>query len=90
MAARRMHVVLAQELVSEIDRIVGKRQRSQFLAEAASRELLRQRQLRALQQAAGAWTARGRPDLMKGGGVLFVQRMRVENERRLRRLRSQA
>lgn len=63
MAARRTHVVLAHDLVSEIDRLVGKRQRSEFLAEAASRELLRQKQLRTLQQARGAWAARSHGDL---------------------------
>src|SRR3989304_1247745 len=54
MTTRRAHVVIAQELVAEIDRIVGKRQRSEFLAEAAERELRRQRQLEALPAAAGA------------------------------------
>ena len=70
MAARRMHVVLAEDLVSEIDHLVGKRLRSEFLAEAASRELLRQKQLRALQQATGAWarTARAWPS---GGSALL-------------------
>ncbi len=89
MAARRMHVVLAEDLVSEIDHLVGKRLRSEFLAEAASRELLRQKQLRALQQATGAWarTARAWPS---GGSALFVRKMRAENEARLRRLKGRA
>jgi len=89
MAARRMHVVLAEDLVSEIDRLVGKRQRSEFLAEAASRELLRQKQLRALQHTTGAWAGRAHAGLT-GPSALFVRRMRVENERRLRRLRGPA
>ena len=82
MTTRRAHVVIAQELVAEIDRIVGKRQRSEFLAEAAERELLRQRQLEALRAAAGAWTTAGR----RGSSALLVRRLRAENERRLKRL----
>lgn len=86
MAARRTHVVLAHDLVSEIDRLVGKRQRSEFLAEAAARELLRQKQLRALHQARGAWAVRAGGD-PGGTSALFVRKLRAENEQRLRRLR---
>ena len=89
MTARRMHVVLAEDLVSEIDRLVGKGQRSEFLAEAASRELLRQKQLRALQRATGAWAERAHAGLTRAS-ALFVRRMRAENERRLKRLRGRA
>ena len=89
MTARRTHVVLAHDLVSEIDRLVGKRQRSEFLAEAASRELLRQKQLRALHHARGAWAPGSRGGL-SGTSALFVRRLRAENERRLRRLRGRA
>lgn len=86
MVTRRTHVVLAHDLVVEIDRIVGKRHRSEFLAEAAARELLRQRQLHALEDAAGAWKRADHPELQRGG-ALFVRRIRAENDRRLRRLR---
>ncbi len=89
MATRRTHVVLTHDLVSEIDRLVGKRQRSEFLAEAASRELLRQKQIRALQQARGAWAPRSHGSL-SGTGALFVRKLRAENERRLRRIRGGA
>ena len=86
MASRRTHVVLAHDLVAEIDRVVGKRRRSEFLAEAASRELLRQRQLDALARAAGTWRRADHPELA-GGAALAVRRIRLDNERRLRRLR---
>ena len=61
----------------------------EFRAEAAARELLRQKQLRALQQARGAWAARSHGDL-SGTSALFVRKLRAENERRLRRLRGRA
>jgi len=86
MATRRAHIVLAQDLVEEIDRLVGKRRRSEFLAEAASRELMRQRQIQALQRATGAWSRRAHPEL-DGGNPLYVRKIRRENDRRLARLR---
>ena len=35
----RAHIVLDQELVAEIDRIAGKRKRSQFIEEAVRRQI---------------------------------------------------
>ena len=49
----RVHAFLPKDLVDEIDRNVGARQRSAFLTEAARHELRRQRQLRALDEFAG-------------------------------------
>ena len=48
MNARRTHVVLSEELVGDIDTLVGSRQRSNFLTQAAQKELMRIRQLKAL------------------------------------------
>lgn len=41
---KRTHVVLAEQLVKEIDTIVGRRRRSSFLTQAAERELMRLKQ----------------------------------------------
>ena len=46
--AKRIRVVLDEKLVKDIDRLVGARQRSSFLAEAAEEKLMRQRQIAAL------------------------------------------
>ncbi|MBI5489887.1 MAG: hypothetical protein HY905_21305 [Deltaproteobacteria bacterium] len=81
MAVQRTHVVLSKELVEEIDRIVGRRRRSEFIADAAARELLRQRQILALERAAGAWRAADHPEIRSA--ALFVRKLRRENERRL-------
>jgi metal-responsive CopG/Arc/MetJ family transcriptional regulator len=84
MNARRTHVVLSEQLVKEIDRIVGSRQRSSFLTEAAEKELMRRRQIAALKAAAGAWQAIDHPEL-KQGSDQWVQRLRQESERRFRK-----
>lgn len=87
MPSRRTHVLLAQDLVEEIDRLVGKRRRSEFLAAAAALELRRRRQVEALRRAAGAWHDRDHPELRQGGRR-FVGRLREESDRRLGRPRS--
>ena len=47
---RRTHVVLSEQLVKDIDQLGGGRQRSSFLTQAAERELMRRRQLKALDE----------------------------------------
>jgi hypothetical protein len=82
MVSKRTHVVLSEQLVQDIDRLVGSRRRSSFLTQAAERELLRLRQLRALDAVAGAWKDSDHPEL-KQGSVKWVRKLRRENERRL-------
>ena len=84
MASRRTHVVLATEMVAEIDSLVGKRRRSEFIAEAAAREIARRRQILAIGRAAGAWKAAHHPELA-GGSARHVRRPREEGERRIER-----
>ena len=81
---RRMHVVLSEQLVKEIDIVVGSRQRSSFLTEAAEKELMRRRQISALKAAAGAWKDKDHPEL-KHGSAAWVRKLRQETERRLKR-----
>ena len=50
----RTHVVIPKETVETIDRLVGRRGRSKFLAEAAEEKLRRLRLLRAADKVAGS------------------------------------
>ena len=54
MNTKRTHIVIPQQLVAEIDTLVGKRGRSAFLTQAAEKELMRLRQIKALESAAGS------------------------------------
>ena len=45
MSTRRTHIVIPEPLVTEIDRLVGKRRRSEFLTQAAEKELRRLQQI---------------------------------------------
>jgi hypothetical protein len=50
----RTHVILPDDLLGEIDELVGKRRRSEFLAGAARTELRRQRRIEAARLAGGS------------------------------------
>ncbi len=60
--SKRTHIVISERLATDIDRFVGKRGRSAFLSEAAEKELLRLRQLKALHAAAGSWKDKDHPE----------------------------
>ena len=85
MNIKRTHVVLSEELLKDIDTLVGTRQRSAFLTTAAEKELMRHRQMEALQVAAGAWKDRDHIELQGGSGQ-WVRKLRKENERRFTKI----
>lgn len=78
MNARRKHIVIPEHLVKEIDMLVGTRQRSSFLTQAAERELMRLRQLKAIDASSGAWQDRDHPEL-KDRSTKWVKDVRREN-----------
>ncbi len=77
MHTKRTHIVIPQDLVAEIDSVVGQRGRSAFLAQAAEKELLRLRQIKALEAAAGSWKDKDHPEL-KSGAAKWVNNLRRE------------
>lgn len=83
---RRTHIVIPSALVAEIDSMVGKRGRSKFLSEAASREVKRLRLLKALDRAAGSWKDKDHPEL-KRGAAAWIRKLRREDERRWKKLK---
>lgn len=50
----RAHVVLPEEIIAEIDRRVGRRKRSEFIADALTRELKRRRRAEVAEEFAGS------------------------------------
>jgi Arc/MetJ-type ribon-helix-helix transcriptional regulator len=84
MLVKRTHVVLSDQLVKDIDALVGARHRSSFLTQAAEKELMRLRQIKALQAAAGAWKDEDHPEL-KDGSAAWVRKLRQESERRFKK-----
>jgi hypothetical protein len=85
MNTKRTHIVIPQELVAEIDTVVGKRGRSAFLTQAAEKELMRLRQLKALGAAAGSWKDEDHPELRQGAAK-WVKKLRREYDRRFEKV----
>jgi hypothetical protein len=77
---KRTHVVLSEQLVKEIDTVVGTRQRSSFLTQAAEKELMRLRQLKALDELV-TWKDKDHPEL-KQGAAKYVRKLRREYDQR--------
>lgn len=64
-------------LGGKIDRLVGKGGRSEFLTQAAEKELRRLQQIKGLEGAAGAWKDKNHPEL-RGGAAQWVRKPRKE------------
>lgn len=80
-AVKRTHIVIPDSLAVEIDRVVGKRSRSKFLAEAAAHELKRLKALRALDRATGSWKDQDHPELSKGAAA-WIRGLRQDSSKR--------
>lgn len=80
---RRTHVVLSDQLVKDIDTLVGTRQRSSFITQAAEKELMRRRQLQALNQLV-PWNEKDHPEL-KQGAAKYVRKLRREYDQRFKK-----
>ena len=85
MHTQRTHIVIPQHLAAEIDTLVGKRSRSSFLAQAAEKELMRLRQIKALEAAAGSWKDKDHPELRQGAGK-WVKNLRREYDQRFEKV----
>lgn len=83
----KVHIVIPEDLLEEIDRLVGKRKRSLFFVRAASEELRKLKLKTALEKAAGAWKDEEHPDIAERGTHGWVRELREEAERRAERMR---
>lgn len=82
MGVHRAHIILPQELIHEIDSLVGPRGRSAFLVETARTELRRRRLLAFLRDDRPAWAAENHPELGSDAGA-WVDHLRREGESRI-------
>jgi len=71
---------LPEDLVEEIDSLVGPRGRSAFLVETARNELRRQKLLRFLHSTEPVWKDESHPEL-KQGSADWVRKLRSESDR---------
>lgn len=83
MPAKRAHILLPEDLIREIDALVGPRGRSSFLVETARNEVRRQKLLQFLESDSPGWedTDKAHPELAHGAGA-WVRRLRRESDPR--------
>ena len=79
--AKRAHVLLPQELVVEIDAVVGPRKRSAFLVETARAEIRRRTLLQFLESDEPVWKDKDHPEFAKGSAA-WVRKLRQEGQKR--------
>ncbi len=77
----RAHVLLPEDLVREIDAIVGPRGRSAFLVETARNEIRRRRLLKVLESDEPVWKTENHADAVDS--ATWVRNLRDESESRL-------
>jgi len=82
MKAKRAHILLPQDLVREIDAIVGPRGRSAFLVETAREAVRRRKLLQFLESDTPGWKDADHPELSDGSGA-WVRKLRQESNRRI-------
>jgi hypothetical protein len=79
MKTKRAHILLPQDLVREIDAIVGPRGRSAFLVETAREAVRRRKLLRFLESDMPAWKDEDHPELAQGAAA-WVRALRHERD----------
>ena len=85
--AVRMHIVVPDDVIEEVDRLVGRRRRSAFFAEAARERLRRERLRETMKEAAGILKAKDYPEWETPQKVAaWVRKLRQQSNRRLEKL----
>jgi len=81
MTTKRAHVLVPEDLLREIDALVGPRGRSSFLVETARQEVRRQKMLHFLGSKDSTWKDKDHPELA-GGAAAWVRQLRTEGDAR--------
>jgi hypothetical protein len=78
MTHKRAHIVLPDDLLAQIDLLVGQRGRSAFLVDVLRREVNRRRLLQILDSPEPAWKDEDHPELAEGSEA-WLRKMRDED-----------
>jgi metal-responsive CopG/Arc/MetJ family transcriptional regulator len=80
----RAHIVIDRELIEEVDRLVGPRHRSEFIAEAVAKELAQERLLKAALEVGGSLENVDKPGWETTESTIeWVRALRRENDKYL-------
>lgn len=89
MKMARVNVMIPVELIEEIKRTIGPRERSKFIVKATQEKLERIKLEKALKEAASSWSDELHPELKTQDDInKWVRELRQENPERLRGLKA--
>jgi len=77
-------MVIDEDLLADIDTLVGKRGRSAFLAEVLQKEVRRRKLMQFLDDPRAGWKDKDHPEL-KDGAAAWVSRLRAKGEQALKK-----
>jgi hypothetical protein len=83
MAHKRAHVFVPEDLLADIDKLVGKGKRNGLITEILRREVKRRRLMQILSEDTPIWKDEDHPEL-KDGAYAWVRQMRDSDEKRSR------
>ncbi|PIR71658.1 MAG: hypothetical protein COU43_01335 [Candidatus Nealsonbacteria bacterium CG10_big_fil_rev_8_21_14_0_10_37_25] len=83
----KTYLVFPRELSETIDKLLGKRKRSQFVVEATKEKLAKEKFARAMKRAAGCWKDKDYPEFRTKKDVdRYIRKLRESWEERLKRI----
>ena len=83
MAQKRAHVFIPEDLLADIDKLVGKGKRSSLITEILRHEIKRRRLMQILSDETPIWKDEDHPEL-KDGAYAWVRQMRDEDDKHRR------
>ena len=81
MKRKAAHVIIPEDLLAQIDALVGQRGRNAFLVEVLRQEVNRRRLLQMLRDPEPIWKGQDHPELKQGSDA-FVSRLREADRER--------
>jgi hypothetical protein len=84
MAQKRAHFFIPEELLTAIDKLVGKGKRNGLVVEILDREIRRRRLMQILSEDMPIWKDEDHPEL-KDGAYAWVRQMRDADDKRSRK-----
>ncbi|MGM0366258.1 MAG: hypothetical protein ACQEP5_06930 [Actinomycetota bacterium] len=80
---KRTHIVVSEELIKEVDRLTGKRKRSQFITRAIKKEIQRLSYIKAVRETSGTWEDSDHPEF-SDGSESWVRTLRDKDGKRIK------
>jgi metal-responsive CopG/Arc/MetJ family transcriptional regulator len=83
-SSTKAQIIFPEDLLTEVDRLVGGRKRSEFVVAATREKLARVRFQKALLKAAGAWSAENHPETRSQAALTrWLKHTRKKTQQRL-------